>query len=184
MAALGLSQKAVHADDKSGPTEDNDGAFKYVAGCDLAPNPSPAASPGTVHSINQPMLSCCFQCWYRGNSCLHRLLSTLSVPRCVCASAMSLVFSRVCHLLVFTFTRKLVLPCAEPPLEEHLCQNTLWPEIRKLFGHGNNLQALDATGGLLASASESKTADLADIWLWHTQVRFQTCQQEFASVAA
>jgi elongator complex protein 2 len=59
---------------------------------------------------------------------------------------------------------------ADPPLEEHLCQNTLWPEVRKLFGHGNNVQTLAAYGQLLASAAESKTADLADIWLWDTQV--------------
>lgn len=102
VAALGLSQKAVHADDEQQDAGGGDGAFNYSSGSDLAPNPVPSAS-------------------------------------------------------------------AEPPLEEHLCQNTLWPEIRKLFGHGNNLQALAACGPLLASAAESKTADLADIWLWDTQ---------------
>lgn len=59
---------------------------------------------------------------------------------------------------------------AEPPLEEQLAQGTLWPEVRKLWGHGNNVQAAACHGALLASAAESKTADLADIWLWDTQV--------------
>lgn len=45
--------------------------------------------------------------------------------------------------------------------------------MRKLFGHGNNVQALAAHGPLLASAAESKTADLADIWLWDTQARMR-----------
>lgn len=71
---------------------------------------------------------------------------------------------------------------AEPPLEEHLCQNTLWPEVRKLFGHGNNVQALASCGSLLASAAESKTADLADIWLWDTQVCWYACGARFRAI--
>lgn len=47
--------------------------------------------------------------------------------------------------------------------------------MRKLFGHGNNVQALAACGSILASAAESKTADLADIWLWDTQVCCHAC---------
>ena len=51
-------------------------------------------------------------------------------------------------------TRAVVSP--GPPLEEHLAANTLWPEVHKLYGHGNNLYALAAhpSGRLLASACQ------------------------------
>lgn len=47
-------------------------------------------------------------------------------------------------------------------------QNTLWPEVCKLYGHGNDLFALaaDPTGTLLASACKAQTAAAASIWLW------------------
>lgn len=42
----------------------------------------------------------------------------------------------------------------EPPIEEQLAFNTLWPESHKLYGHGNELFSLccDHEGKLVASS--------------------------------
>ncbi|KAK9820488.1 hypothetical protein WJX72_010831 [[Myrmecia] bisecta] len=58
----------------------------------------------------------------------------------------------------------------EPPLEEHLAQNTLWPETRKLYGHGDNLFCMAASpcGRILASACKAQAPLTAAIWLWNT----------------
>lgn len=56
------------------------------------------------------------------------------------------------------------------PLEEHLAQNTLWPEIHKLYGHGNELFCLaaDPKGKYLASACKSQSSTTSAILLWDT----------------
>ncbi|GIL68204.1 hypothetical protein Vafri_21466 [Volvox africanus] len=69
------------------------------------------------------------------------------------------------------------VPCAapqvvrEPPLEEHLAQNTLWPETHKLYGHGNDVfcTAASPDGRYLASACKAQTAATAAIWVWCTR---------------
>lgn len=55
MAALGLSQKAVYADDEQPEAGDGDSAFKYSSGSDLAPNPAPSASAGMPPVHAQPL---------------------------------------------------------------------------------------------------------------------------------
>jgi elongator complex protein 2 len=66
------------------------------------------------------------------------------------------------------------VPCAapsvvhDPPYEEHLAQNTLWPEIRKLYGHGNDVFCVcsSPSGRLLASACKAQSAGAAAVWVW------------------
>ncbi|KAK3930472.1 putative elongator complex protein 2 [Frankliniella fusca] len=60
---------------------------------------------------------------------------------------------------------------AEPPKEEDLLQNTLWPEIQKLYGHGYELYSLAASnnGKLLASACKASSSQHASIILWDAQ---------------
>lgn len=56
----------------------------------------------------------------------------------------------------------------EPPIEEQLAWNTLWPESHKLYGHGNELYSLccDHRGKLVASSCKAQSASVAEVWLW------------------
>lgn len=57
-----------------------------------------------------------------------------------------------------------------PPTEEYLTQNTLWPELQKLYAHGYELYSLAATkdGRMLASACKATTFEHSEIILWNT----------------
>ncbi|XP_055920289.1 elongator complex protein 2 [Eupeodes corollae] len=57
-----------------------------------------------------------------------------------------------------------------PPQEETLMQNTLWPEVQKLYGHGFEIYALAASsdGQILASSCRATNAEYAQIILWST----------------
>lgn len=48
----------------------------------------------------------------------------------------------------------------EPPFEEHLLQNTLWPEVQKLYGHGYEIMAVasNPSGSMIASSCKVSSA--------------------------
>eukprot|EP01135_Chromosphaera_perkinsii_P005194 Nk52_evm12s322 gene=Nk52_evmTU12s322 len=56
----------------------------------------------------------------------------------------------------------------EPPLEEYLLQNTLWPETQKLYGHGYEMVCVTGShdGKLLASACRATNAEHGVVRLW------------------
>lgn len=62
------------------------------------------------------------------------------------------------------------LTMTEPPTEEYLTQNTLWPELQKLYAHGYELYSLSAAknGKILASACKATTLEHSEIILWNT----------------
>ncbi|XP_028255399.1 elongator complex protein 2 isoform X2 [Parambassis ranga] len=60
------------------------------------------------------------------------------------------------------------LNLTEPPPEDHLLQNTLWPEVQKLYGHGFEMFCLasDSTRTVVASACKASKAEHAAVLLW------------------
>ncbi|KNC51579.1 uncharacterized protein AMSG_12072 [Thecamonas trahens ATCC 50062] len=66
----------------------------------------------------------------------------------------------------------------DPPLEEHLIQNTLWPEVHKLYGHGYEVYSLATSpcGRLVASSSKASSASAAGIRLWSTSSWREACE--------
>lgn len=59
----------------------------------------------------------------------------------------------------------------QPPPEETLVQNTLWPEIQKVYGHGYEIFSIASnhSGTLLASACKAAQAEHANILLWNSK---------------
>ncbi|KAM9823630.1 elongator complex protein 2 [Neosynchiropus ocellatus] len=59
----------------------------------------------------------------------------------------------------------------EPPPEDYLHQNTRWPEIQKLYGHGFEMFCLasDRARTVVASACKATKAEHASVLLWSTR---------------
>ena len=57
-----------------------------------------------------------------------------------------------------------------PPLEGQLADLTVWPEVKKLFGHTNDIvcMTLSESGKYLATACKARNAQTAAILLWDT----------------
>lgn len=70
---------------------------------------------------------------------------------------------------------------SEPPTEEVLLQNTLWPEIQKLYGHGYEVFCLASnySGTILASACKASKSEDAVIILWKVATWKQMTKLEF-----
>lgn len=66
----------------------------------------------------------------------------------------------------------------EPPTEEHLLQNTLWPELQKLYGHGYEVfsVAVNNKSKLIASAGKATKPEHAKIIIWK---EFENNSQKF-----
>ncbi|XP_071944590.1 elongator complex protein 2-like [Antedon mediterranea] len=66
----------------------------------------------------------------------------------------------------------------KPPTEEHLLQNSLWPETQKLYGHGFEIFCLAShpAGTLVASACKATRPEHAAIILWDTSTWKKQCQ--------
>lgn len=63
----------------------------------------------------------------------------------------------------------------EPPLEGQLSDHTLWPEMRKLFGHTNDVMCMSIShdGAILASACKGRNPETSSIILWSTATMSQ-----------
>ncbi|KAL5234925.1 hypothetical protein ACI65C_002335 [Semiaphis heraclei] len=66
----------------------------------------------------------------------------------------------------------------QPPTEEDLIQNTLWPEIQKLYGHVYEVYCLASSSNYkwIASAAKATSLELASIIIWSTE-NFQQIQK-------
>ena len=64
------------------------------------------------------------------------------------------------------------------PTENVLQQSTLWPERKKMYGHGNELFCVSASpdGALLASAAKGRKAPETDVIVWDAHTLEPVCR--------
>ncbi|KAI9209908.1 WD40-repeat-containing domain protein [Polychytrium aggregatum] len=66
---------------------------------------------------------------------------------------------------------------SQPPLEQHLTQHTLWPEVNKIYGHAFEIIAVAAShdGRLIASACKASKPEHAVVRLISTSTWKEVC---------
>ncbi|KAJ3361067.1 Elongator subunit elp2, partial [Kappamyces sp. JEL0680] len=86
--------------------------------------------------------------------------------------------SRLSAYTAGTVAASLVSSLSQPPFEEHLLQNTLWPEKDKLYGHGYEIMTVAASpdGTLVASACKATKPEHAAVRLWLTSRWAMACE--------
>ncbi|XP_053099846.1 elongator complex protein 2 isoform X2 [Hemicordylus capensis] len=77
-------------------------------------------------------------------------------------------------------------PCSltEPPTEDHLLQNMLWPETQKLYGHGYEIFCVACNNAktVIASACKASKKEHAAVILWSTMTWKQLQRLPFHSL--
>jgi elongator complex protein 2 len=70
-----------------------------------------------------------------------------------------------------SIVRKSALKLNQPPLEDHLARQMLWPEREKLYGHGYEISRLATShdGTMIATACRASSVDHAVIRLYETR---------------
>ena len=70
------------------------------------------------------------------------------------------------------------LHISQPPTEEFLMQSTYWPEMHKLYGHGNEIFAVAVSHGaeFIASGCKATKSDQASIILWRATGNYEKIQ--------
>ncbi|KAI8898291.1 WD40-repeat-containing domain protein [Globomyces pollinis-pini] len=76
-----------------------------------------------------------------------------------------------------TLAASLSSALTQPPFEEHLLSNTLWPETQKLYGHGYEIIATAASkdGSMVATACKASKTEHAGVRLWCTSKWIELC---------